>query len=198
MQIAPITLTGRHAQLVPLDSQHLDGLKIAAADGKLWEHFFTSVPAPDQTEAWHATAKEGEKNGNMLPFTVLAQGSDTILGSTRYCNIDCANLRLEIGYTWYAKSVQRTGINTECKLMLLSHAFEILGCNVVEFRTDWLNKKSQAAITRLGAKQDGILRSHMVSNDGRVRDTVVFSVLKHEWPGVKRNLEYFLARNSNH
>ena len=129
-----------------------------------------------------------------LPFAVKDNATGKIVGSTRYCNVDHINKRLEIGYTWYAKSVQRSAINTQCKLLLLNHAFETLDYNAVEFRTDWFNQKSQAAIERLGAKRDGVLRNHMILPDGRVRDTVVYSILKNEWPAVKMNLQYLLNK----
>lgn len=186
------TLAGQHALLVPLTQDHLNGLANAASDGQLWELFFTSVPAPDSMTIWFDNAMEQQEKGLAIPFTVFDQTLNKIIGSTRYCNIDNANKRLEIGYTWYAQSYQRSAINTECKLLLLTHAFEVLECNAVEFRTDWFNQRSQKAIERLGAKRDGVLRSHMILPDGRVRDTVVYSILKHEWPGVKANLEFKL------
>lgn len=186
------TLAGQHALLVPLTQDHLNGLASAASDGQLWELFFTSVPAPDSMTIWFDKAMEQQEKGLAIPFTVFDQTLNKIIGSTRYCNIDNANKRLEIGYTWYAQSYQRSAINTECKLLLLTHAFEVLECNAVEFRTDWFNQRSQKAIERLGAKRDGVLRSHMILPDGRVRDTVVYSILKHEWPGVKANLEFKL------
>lgn len=194
MSPGSITLTGQHARLTPLTQDHLTGLQAAASDGRLWELFFTSVPSPENLTAWFKIASEQRDKGLALPFTVFDQIQNTVIGTTRYCNIDSANKRLEIGYTWYAQSYQRSAINTECKLLLLAHAFEILGCNAVEFRTDWLNQRSQKAIERLGAKRDGVLRSHMVLPDGRVRDTVVYSILKHEWIGVKANLEFKLKR----
>lgn len=188
-------LTGKFAALMPLQREHLSGLAAAANDGKLWELFFTSVPAPETMTNWFDKAMEQKDKGLAIPFTVFDQSRQNILGSTRYCNIDIANKRLEIGYTWYAQSYQRSPINTECKLLLLTHAFEVLDCNAVEFRTDWFNQRSQKAIERLGAKRDGVLRSHMILPDGRVRDTVVYSILKHEWPGVKANLQFKLSRD---
>lgn len=192
-----ISLTGQHGLLVPLAYDHLNGLAAAAEDGQLWELFFTSVPAPEAMTSWFDKAMEQQAKGLAIPFTVIDKSLNTIIGSTRYCNIDSANKRLEIGYTWYAQSYQRSAINTECKLLLLTHAFEVLHCNAVEFRTDWFNQRSQKAIERLGAKRDGVLRSHMILPDGRVRDTVVYSILKHEWPGVKANLQFKLSRNSS-
>ena len=192
----PINLKGRWAQLLPLERSHLPALETAASDGRLWELFFTSVPAPDLLEAWFETAMAQQTKALALPFVVVEAETNKVIGSTRYCNIDSANKRLEIGYTWYGASYQRSAINTECKLLLLTHAFEVLGCNAVEFRTDWFNHRSQAAIERLGAKRDGVLRSHIVMPDGRVRDTVVYSILKHEWPGVKANLSFKLQSHS--
>lgn len=189
-----ITLKGRHACLLPLHQSHLPGLVKAASDGRLWELFFTSVPAPDHIQDWYDTACAQESLGKSLVFTVMDQ-QQRVLGSTRFCNMDLPHRRLEIGYTWYAQSVQRTGINTECKLLLLEQAFEVMNCNAVEFRTDWFNRRSQAAIERLGAKRDGVLRRHMLLADGRVRDTVVYSIIRDEWEGVKANLRYQLAKH---
>ncbi len=191
-----LALFGDHAQLLPLTQEHLPGLELAASDGRLWELFFTSVPSPEGMAHWYHTAREQQENGRALPFTIVDPKQNRIIGSSRFCNIDVANKRLEIGYTWYAASYQRTAVNTECKLLLLQHAFETLDCNAVEFRTDWFNKRSQAAIERLGAKRDGVLRSHMILPDGRVRDTVVYSILKHEWAGVKANLAFKLQSHS--
>lgn len=186
------TMAGLHVLLVPLSEEHLDGLVSAASDGQLWELFFTSVPAPSSITTWFTKAIQQHELGLATPFTVMDKNTNKIIGSTRYCNIDRDNKRLEIGYTWYAQSYQRSAVNTECKLLLLTHAFEVLDCNAVEFRTDWFNQRSQKAIERLGAKRDGVLRSHMILADGRVRDTVVYSILKHEWAGVKANLLYKL------
>lgn len=196
MNLSPITLTGQLAQLEPLAPEHLQEIQLAAADGELWQLFFTSVPAPEKTADWLKLALQMQESATALPFVVRDLSTGKIVGTTRFCNIDSKNQRLEIGYTWYSQSVQRSGINTECKLMLLSHAFETLGCIAVEFRTDWFNKRSQAAIERLGAKRDGVLRNHMVQADGRIRDTVVYSIIQNEWPGVKANLRYFLQRGA--
>lgn len=192
----PLHLKGRWAQLFPLVRTHLPALETAASDGRLWELFFTSVPSPHLLETWFNTAMALQEKELAMPFVVVDAESNKIIGSTRYCNIDSANKRLEIGYTWYAASYQRSAINTECKLLLLTHAFEVLDCNAVEFRTDWFNHRSQAAIERLGAKRDGVLRSHTIMPDGRVRDTVVYSILKHEWAGVKANLAFKLQSHS--
>jgi RimJ/RimL family protein N-acetyltransferase len=194
MSLASTILTGQHARLAPLSQDHLNDLQDAASDGRLWELFFTSVPSPENLMTWFKVATEQRDKGLALPFTVFDQIKNKVIGATRYCNIDSTNKRLEIGYTWYAQSYQRSVINTECKLLLLTHAFEMLDCNAVEFRTDWFNQRSQKAIERLGAKRDGVLRSHMILPDGRVRDTVVYSILKHEWAGVKANLEFKLNR----
>nr|WP_315486644.1 GNAT family protein [uncultured Undibacterium sp.] len=194
MSLASTILTGQHARLAPLSQDHLNDLQDAASDGRLWELFFTSVPSPENLMTWFKVATEQRDKGLALPFTVFDQIKNKVIGATRYCNIDSTNKRLEIGYTWYAQSYQRSAINTECKLLLLTHAFETLDCNAVEFRTDWFNQRSQKAIERLGAKRDGVMRSHMILPDGRVRDTVVYSILKHEWEGVKANLEFKLNR----
>jgi len=190
----PVTLTGRYATLAPLAQEHLAGLRQAVADGELWNLFFTSVPRPEEMQAWLDDALALQAGNQALPFVILENFSGKIVGATRYCNLDLANRRLEIGYTWHAKSAQRTGINTECKLMLLRHAFEQLKCIAVEFRTDWLNHTSQRAIERLGAKRDALLRSHKIMPNGRVRDTVVYSILCAEWQGIEEHLRFKLER----
>ncbi|WP_394779982.1 GNAT family N-acetyltransferase [Undibacterium sp.] len=190
MECTPFTLQGSEVSLEPLQQQHLADIQAAAADGELWKLFFTSVPAPDKTQAWLDIALTLQQEQKAIPFVVRHRASGKIIGSTRYCNIDHNSKRLEIGYTWYAKGFQRSGVNTECKLLLLTHAFEVLDCIAVELRTDWFNHKSQAAIERLGAKRDGVLRNHMVQPDGRIRDTVVYSIIQSEWNGVKKNLQY--------
>ncbi|MFZ6748570.1 GNAT family N-acetyltransferase [Undibacterium sp. Ren11W] len=189
---SPFILSGAHVQLEPLSQGHLSAIQAAACDGELWKLFFTTVPSPENTQLWLDTALDMQKQEKAIPFAVRSLFNGEIIGSTRYCNIDHNNKRLEIGYTWYAKSVQRSAVNTECKLLLLSHAFEVSECNAVEFRTDWFNRVSQTAIERLGAKRDGVLRNHTILPDGRVRDTVVYSILKNEWPGVKKNLQFML------
>ncbi|HEX6136994.1 MAG TPA: GNAT family protein [Casimicrobiaceae bacterium] len=192
--IEPVTLRGAHASLEPLAAGHLDAIRAAAADGALWELWYTSVPAPDATPQWlDATLAMREQQGAM-PFAVRDNASGEVVGSTRYFNVDPVNRRLEIGHTWYAKRAQRTPINTECKLLLLTHAFEVLRCIAVEFRTHWFNHASRSAIARLGAKQDGVLRNHQLMPDGSRRDTVVFSILDSEWPAVKRHLRFLLGR----
>ena len=192
--IEPVTLSGAHATLLPLERSHEQALRSAAADGELWKLWYTSVPAPDRTADWIGAALEMRDRNGAMPFVVRANADGGIVGSTRYFNVDAANRRLEIGHTWYAKRAQRSAINTECKLLLLTHAFEALQCIAVEFRTHFFNFASRAAIARLGAKQDGILRNHQVMPDGTRRDTVVFSVIESEWPSVKRNLRYLLDR----
>lgn len=192
--VDPVTLRGEHATLEPLAAEHLDAIRAAASDGELWRLWYTSVPAPDVTPNWLAAALDMRERLGAMPFAVRDNASGDIVGSTRYFNVDAVNRRLEIGHTWYAKRAQRTGINTECKRLLLTHAFEALQCIAVEFRTHWLNQGSRAAIARLGAKQDGVLRNHQLLADGSRRDTVVFSILDGEWPAVKRHLRFLLER----
>lgn len=190
MECQPLHLQGTSVSLEPLEQAHIADIRNAAADGELWKLFFTSVPAPEQTQQWLDTALAMQSQQKAIPFIVREKSGGKIVGSTRFCNIDHQHQRLEIGYTWYSQSVQRSAINTECKLLLLTHAFEVLNCIAVEFRTDWFNRRSQAAIERLGAKRDGVLRNHMILPDGRIRDTVVYSILQNEWPGLKKNLQY--------
>ena len=192
--VEPVTLSGAHATLEPLAREHLGAVRAAAADGELWKLWYTSVPAPEATAAWLEAALEMRERQGALPFVVRSKASGEIVGSTRYFNVDTAHRRLEIGHTWYAKRAQRSAVNTECKLLLLTHAFEALDCIAVEFRTHFFNFASRAAIARLGAKQDGILRNHQIMPDGTRRDTVVFSVIDGEWPAVKRNLQFLLDR----
>jgi len=189
----PVTLSGRHAALEPLAHEHHDGLVAAVRDGELWRLWYTAVPTPQGMRAEIERRLGLQKAGSMLPFTVRNLASGAIAGMTTYMNIDANNRRVEIGSTWYAKSSQRTPLNTECKLMLLAHAFETLDCIAVEFRTGFFNHASRRAIERLGAKQDGILRSHQHYADGSLRDTVVFSIIATEWPAVKRHLQFKLA-----
>lgn len=189
--IEPVSLRGEFVQLEPLQIGHIAGLQQAAADGELWRLWYTSVPAPEATQAYVDKALALQAAGQALPWAVLdAKGA--VVGSTRYGNIDADNRRVEIGWTWYAKRVQRTALNTEAKLLLLTHAFDKLGCAAVEFRTSWFNHASRNAIARLGAKQDGVLRNHMRMADGSYRDTVVFSIIANEWPMVKRHLQFKL------
>src|SRR6476661_6896027 len=161
--IEPVTLRGTHASLEPLAAEHVDGIRAAAADGALWRLWYTSVPSPETTTAWLDRALDMRERQGAMPFAVRDSASGDIVGSTRYFNVDAANRRLEIGHTWYSRRAQRTAINTECKLLLLTHAFEALRCIAVEFRTHWFNHASRAAIARLGAKQDGVLRNHAIT-----------------------------------
>jgi N-acetyltransferase len=192
--IEPVTLQGAHATLLPLAREHDAALAKAASDGELWQLWYTAVAHPDKMAEYIATALDQRARLDAMPFVVRDNATGDIVGCTRYFNVDVANRRLEIGHTWYAKRVQRTALNTECKLLLLGHAFEKLGCIAVEFRTHWFNHASRAAIARLGAKQDGVLRNAQVSSDGVKRDTVVFSILDSEWPAVKRHLLFQLQR----
>ena len=191
--VEPVTLAGRHATLEPLARGHAAALAAAAADGELWRLWYTSIPAPATTAAWIDAALAMRERQGAMPFVVRDNATGEVVGSTRYFNVEAAHRRLEIGHTWYAQRVQRTAVNTECKLLLLAHAFETLDCIAVEFRTNFFNFPSRRAIERLGAKQDGILRSHQHYADGSLRDTVVFSIVAHEWPAVKRHLEFKLA-----
>jgi RimJ/RimL family protein N-acetyltransferase len=190
---APITLEGHGVRLEPLSADHEPGLSAAAQDGRLWELWFTTVPEPAEVAGYIATALDGQRAGHMLPWAVRELGTGTLVGSTRYHDIVPAIDRVEIGYTWYAASWQRSHVNTACKLLLLRHAFETLGCQVVGLRTDNFNFASQRAIEALGAKKDGVLRHHMARRDGTVRDSVMYSILAAEWRDVQRHL---LARGS--
>ncbi|MGO4279618.1 Protein N-acetyltransferase, RimJ/RimL family [Cupriavidus sp. OV038] len=191
--VQPVTLTGRHATLEPLSPDHAAGLREAAADGELHQLWYTSVPTPEGMEAEIRRRLDLQARDLMQPFAVR-DAAGRLAGMTTYMNVDGANRRVEIGSTWYARRVQRTGLNTECKLMLLRHAFETLDCIAVEFRTHWMNHQSRAAIARLGAKQDGVLRSHSRMPDGSLRDTVVFSIIASEWPTVRAHLQFQLER----
>ena len=182
-------------RLEPLSREHHDALAEAAKDGRLWELFFTSVPEPEQVHAYISGALAGQEKGEMLPWAVRDLKSGAIVGSTRYHDIVAPIDRVEIGYTCYAVRWQRTHVNTACKLLLLAHAFDALGCAVVGLRTDNFNFASQSAIAALGAKQDGVLRHHQARRDGSARDSVMFSILRYEWPDVKRHLEGRLARH---
>jgi len=190
----PITLEGHGLRLEPLAVVHLEGLQSAVADGRLWELWFTRVPEPGEVEAYIASALSGQAAGHMLPWAVRELGTGTIIGSTRYHDIVADIDRVEIGYTFYARRWQRTHVNTACKLLLFTHAFEALGCRVVGLRTDNFNFASQRAIERLGANKDGVIRHHGARRDGTVRDTVIYSILAHEWPDVRRHLELRLSR----
>jgi len=190
----PVTLEGHGVRLEPLSREHHDGLVAAASDGKLWELWFTSVPEPEQTHAYISGAQAGLEAGHMLPWAVRELASGLIAGSTRYHDIIANVDRVEIGWTWYAKRWQKSHVNTACKLLLLEHAFDQLGCKVVGLRTDNFNFTSQRAIEALGAKKDGVIRHHWPRRNGTVRDTVMYSILANEWPDVRRHLELRLAR----
>jgi RimJ/RimL family protein N-acetyltransferase len=189
-----IALYGEQGSLVPLSQDHHDQLIEALNDGELWKLWYTSVPKPDQLRAEIDRRLELQKQGLMLPFAIIEKSTHQAVGMTTFLNIDAANRRVEIGYTWYRKRVQRTGLNTECKLLLLTYAFEQLNCIAVEFRTHYFNRQSRAGIERLGAKLDGVLRQHMLGRDGTLRDTCVYSILDREWPTVKAHLSYQLSK----
>lgn len=191
----PVTLEGHGVRLEPMRPAHAEALEAAASDGRLWELWYTSVPAPGETAAYIEAALAGQAAGHMLAWVVRDLGSDAIIGSTRYHDIVPAIDRVEVGYTWYARRCQRTHVNSACKLLLFTHAFEALGCRVVGLRTDNFNVASRRAIARLGAKQDGVLRHHQARRDGTVRDSVMFSILAAEWPDVRRHLALRLARH---
>ena len=184
-----LVLSGDTVKLVPLEKNHKAGLLQAASDGNLWELWFTSVPDKNTIDAYLEKALSQKEKGIEFPFTVIDVNTNTIIGCTRFYNMQPENRRLEIGYTWYAKSHQRTGVNSNCKLLLLQYAFEELDCIAVQLITNWFNIKSREAIARLGAKQDGVLRNHSINKDGSYRDTVVFSITETEWSGVKKNLQ---------
>jgi RimJ/RimL family protein N-acetyltransferase len=190
----PVTLGAGPVRLEPLTADHAAGLEAAARDGELWTLRVTSVPAPGETAAYIENALAGQAAGHMLPFVVVDTASGRVIGSTRYHDIVPAVDRLEIGYTWYGRSWQRTHVNTTCKLLLMQHAFETLGAQLVGWRTDNYNFASQRAIERLGARKDGVLRHHALRRDGTVRDTVMYSLAAGEWPEVKAHLRYQLSR----
>jgi N-acetyltransferase len=186
-------LVGVHIRLRAMRPSDADAIVAAASDGKLWELFFTGVPSAETIEAYLKAAFLEQTYGRAMPFVIIDKASDRIIGATRYMRMQSEARRLEIGATFYAQSVQRTSANTEAKLLLLTHAFETMDCLCVQFRTDHFNHASQRAIERLGAKRDGLIRNHNIMN-GRVRDTVLYSIIASEWAGVKRNLEFKLAR----
>jgi RimJ/RimL family protein N-acetyltransferase len=189
--LEPVALNGTYARLEPLSQDHREDLVTAVKDGELWKLWYTSIPAPEKMQAEIERRLKLQAAGLMLPFTVRdAEG--TIAGMTTYMNVDAANRRVEIGSTWYAKRVQRSALNTQCKLLLLTHAFEKLACIAVEFRTHFFNHQSRRGIERLGAKLDGILRNHQVAPNGTLRDTVVYSIIASDWPTVKAHLTYQL------
>ncbi|WP_411823563.1 GNAT family N-acetyltransferase [Leptospira sp. 'Mane'] len=189
----PVTLVGKYVELYPLRQEHLPFLQEAVLDGRLWELWFTTVPTPDNMSKWIEKALDEESRNESLSFVVKRKSDGKFVGSTRYMNIEKDVRRLEIGSTWYSKSAQKTEVNTECKLLLLDHAFENLKCIAVEFRTHIFNVESRKAIQKLGAKEDGILRNHRIMPNGTIRDTVVYSIIETEWPTVKINLQYRLS-----
>jgi N-acetyltransferase len=192
----PVTLEANGVRLEPLGPEHADGLAAAACDGRLWEFWFTSVPRPESVETYIADALAAQNAGQMLPWAVRELGTGVVIGSTRYHDIVAAIDRVEIGYTWYAARWQRSHVNTACKLLLLGHAFDSLGCAVVGLRTDGFNFRSQRAIEALGARRDGVIRHSAVRSDGSARDTVMYSILAGEWHDVRRHLETRLARGT--
>ncbi len=191
-KLEQIRLSGDGVELIPLERSHREGLLEAASDGALWELWYTAVPSGKTIDRYIDQGQQEFNRGSALPFTIIDRDSKQIIGSTRYLNVELSHKRLEIGNTWYAKSFQRTNVNTECKYLLLKHAFEKLNCVAVEFRTHWHNHRSRNAILRLGAKQDGVLRNHRIDQEGNLRDTVVFSIIQSEWPTVKRSLQFML------
>ena len=189
--LEPVTLSGAHAQLKPLSQEHCDGLTEAVRDGELWKLWYTLIPKPGDMAKEIERRLDLQKAGTMLPFTTF-DADGRIAGMSTYMNVDAANRRVEIGSTWYARRVQRSALNTQCKLLLLGHAFEKLDCIAVEFRTHFFNHASRRGIERLGAKLDGILRNHQIAPNGTLRDTVVYSIIAGEWPTVKAHLNYQL------
>ncbi|MCM5568970.1 GNAT family N-acetyltransferase [Burkholderiaceae bacterium FT117] len=192
--IEPVTLRGAHAVLEPLARAHRDQVLAAAADGELWRLWYTAAPGPETIDAWLDAALDQRERLGAMPFVVRRAADDRVVGVTRMFNVDAANRRLEIGHTWYSASVQRSAVNTECKAMLLAHAFDALGCIAVEMRTHFMNRQSRAAIERLGAKLDGVLRHHQLLANGTIRDTCVYSIVAPEWPAVRENLRWQLER----
>jgi RimJ/RimL family protein N-acetyltransferase len=194
IHVEPVVLEGRGIRLEPLGEAHEEPLSAAAADGRLWELWFTSIPRPGDMRGYVEEALKGQREGHMLPWAVRDAATGAVAGTTRYHDIAADIDRVEIGYTWYAERWQRTHMNTTCKLLLLGHAFDTLGCKVVGLRTDAFNFRSQRAIEALGAKKDGVIRHSMIRRDGTVRDTVMYSILATEWADVRRHLELRLDR----
>jgi len=192
--VEPVTLSARGISLMPLSLSHEEGLRAAATDGELWKIRVTSVPEPHETRGYIETALQMREAGNRFAFAVTDEATGTVLGSTSFHDILPAVKRVEIGYTWYAGRCQRTHVNTTCKLLMMSHAFDTLGCNVVGWRTDNFNHASQRAIERLGARKDGVIRGHALRRDGTIRDTVMYSLRSGEWPEVKAQLLYLLGK----
>lgn len=192
--LEPVTLRGASVTLEPLSQAHHDALVEAVNDGELHKLWYTTIPAPEGMAAEIRRRLDLQDKGSMLPFAVVDNASRKAVGMTTYMNVDAVNHRVEIGSTWYRKAVQRSSLNTQCKLLLLTHAFDTLGCIAVEFRTHFFNTASRRAIERLGAKLDGILRSHMLANDGTLRDTAVYSIIRSEWPTVRSHLTFQLEK----
>ena len=192
--IEPITLKGEHALVEPMTLAHRDEIAAAAADGELWKLWYTSVPSPQAVDGWIAAALGQREQAGAMPFVIRRVDDRRVVGATRYFNVAAENRRLEIGHTFYSQSAQRTAVNTEAKLLLLTHAFESLKCIGVELRTHFMNQTSRRAIERLGAKLDGVLRSHQVMPDGSLRDTCVYCIVAPEWPAVRNNLAFRLSR----
>ena len=193
--IQPLTLVGSLVKLIPMTDAHAADMIKAASDGQLWDIWYTSVPSAQNITQYINHALAEQDSGKAAPFVVVDKATGNIVGSTRYCSVDAPNRRVEIGYTWYAKSTQRTGVNTECKFLLLRHAFETLDAIAVEFKTNFFNFPSRNAILRLGARQDGIIRNHRIDKMGNIRDTVLFSILNSEWPVVKTSLEFKMKQS---
>jgi N-acetyltransferase len=192
--LAPVSLAGRYVELVPLSEDHHDGLQNAVRDGELWRLWYTSAPSPEEMTGEILRRLALQALGTMLPFTVIDRSRNRVAGMTTYMNVDTVGPRVEIGSTWTAQSVQKTGLNTEAKLLLLTHAFDTLDCLAVEFRTHFLNQQSRRAIERLGARLDGVLRCHQRAKDGTLRDTCVYSIVPSEWPAVRSHLTWQLDR----
>lgn len=196
--VQPVTLSGQHVRLEPLSAAHHDDLVLAVQDGELWNHWYTAIPRPEAMQSEIARRLDLQAKGSMCAFAVMDPATGRAVGMTTYMNIDAANRRVEIGSTWYRQSVQRSPLNTEAKRLLLAHAFEKINCIAVEFRTHFFNQQSRRAIERLGAKLDGVLRSHQINPHpmapGALRDTCVYSIIASEWPNVKAHLDYQLSR----
>ncbi|HZH06802.1 MAG TPA: GNAT family protein [Lautropia sp.] len=193
--IEPLTLQGHHVSIEPMTAVHRDEIEAAAADGALWNLWYTSVPDPQGLEGWMAVALKQREEAGAMPFVIRRKSDSKVVGATRYFNVAAENRRLEIGHTFYSRSVHRTAVNSETKLLLLRHAFETLNCAGVELRTHFMNHQSRSAIERLGAKLDGILRCHQIMPDGSLRDTCVYSIVAHEWPAVRNHLTFRLSRD---
>jgi RimJ/RimL family protein N-acetyltransferase len=191
---ASVSLHGQQVSVVPLSHSHHDDLVEALKDGELWNLWYTTIPTPDRLRSEIDRRLELQKQGSMIPFAVIEKSTNEAVGMTTFMNIDAVNRRVEIGSTWYRKRVQRSALNTECKLLLLTHAFEQISCIAVEFRTNFFNQQSRVAIERLGAKLDGVLRQHQIAGNGILRDTCVYSILDREWPTVKAHLTHQLCK----